>query len=137
MSYVLEKMSSADREKVLSDAGRDPAKKAWLEINGFVGRGELFWVVDRCNNYYLFPYPSDREGSCGASFYVYLDGLTQEVYVDGLLGNLVEFKGGQLLAQDRARLSAFLKDAMPILGRYGVGVESELDKINPEFKEEL
>ncbi|MDU9416756.1 hypothetical protein [Pseudomonas sp. zfem005] len=135
MPYVFEKMSSADWEKVLSDASCDPVKKVWLEINGFSNWERLFWVVDRHNDYYVFPCASGRDSSCGASFYVYLNGLIQEVYVDGLFGDLVEFRGGQLLVADKIRFSAFLKAALPVLGRYGVGADNELDKINPVFKD--
>lgn len=136
MSYVLEEMSPADKEKILKDAECDPSKKGWLEVTNHLNReGGMQWVVDRENNSYMFIVVTMREHSANSHFYIFVEGFMYEVSVDGLFGGEVKFFGIKPSGDSAESVKEAIVSALPILGRYGWGVRDSFDVVIPEFKE--
>ena len=138
MNYVLEDMSSVDKEKILIDAECDSLKKGWLESSGCLNRpGGMKWAVDRKNNSYIFIITTMKEFSGDSHFYIFLENKMYEISVDGLFGGVVSFFGVNSSGSEYQKLKKAIELALPVIGRYGFGIRDDFDVVVPSFKEGL
>lgn len=139
MAYVLEKISSADQEKILVDATCDQRKlNALISRQYFKYNPDLNWAVDREHGNYMFFAPRTREQSSGPHFYFYFKG---GLYAFHLHGN---FEGNSVIFDEKMFPPDFplhefqdeITEAFTVYGRAGTGNHGGdwMYVVTPEFK---
>lgn len=92
MPYVLEEITPADQEKILTDAECDEKKKKFLLARGgyFSNNPNLKWAVDRERNSYLFwaPRPPMTEYY---HYYFYFKSFLYALCIKSMLEDKIHF----------------------------------------------
>lgn len=141
MAYVLEKISEADQEKILTDANCDQDKLNKLNRNRHFKDSCRTWAVDRERNYYMFSAPiTTREQTTDRPYYIYFKNVFYEICTEGWFGNRVYFdENSRPSSESFSELEKEVKTAFAVYGRYGDGPLNERGDpefaITPEFKE--
>jgi len=137
MTYVLEKITAADREKIMADLESDQEKK--LRVIGdktLTSLGDLNWAVDRESNSYIFLAPTIREQAINPRFFFFYKDTWYELYVKAMFENLVHFESPEPVQGERSEFRLQLKAALFAIGRYSKGSFDLLNSIIAEFKDE-
>ena len=81
MAYILEKITHADREKILADA--DSIKRSHLHMRGgyFEDGIDFFWAIDRERDMYLLGAPTVESRSSYAYFYFHINSVMYRLRV--------------------------------------------------------
>ena len=138
MTYVLEKITPEDQEKILSDLESEQLKK--LRVIGdriFIRAGDQNWAIDQKANSYIFIAPTTMEQAINPRFYFFYKSVWYELWVNDLFGNLVHFDSPEPVEiQEREEFRKNLKDALFVFGRYSTGSSDFANSIIAEFKDE-
>jgi hypothetical protein len=129
MTYVLEKITLEDQEKIIKDAACDARKRLALNFDKQRKIFREFWAIDRERDYYLLRAPlEERPESSTRGFYMFFDGVIYDVYLENMFDNKTSFKPN---VKPSPQLLAEITAAFTVLGRFSCG---PLDKHgNPEY----
>lgn len=132
MTYVLEKIAPEDRERIIEDAGCDPAKKRDLvHASRYPRDFPKTWAVDRERSAYLYFAPVlVRPESMGTSLYFFFEGILYEIRVETPFGNEVSIVAPPQGPQSH-KVQEELVSAFAVFGRYSTGPLNEFG--HPEF----
>lgn len=139
MSYVLEKVTPEDQQRILSDAN-DSQKRKILTSQFFANSPDLTWAVDRDRGCYLVFAPRlTREDGEISPFYFHLGTQLIEFYVPTNLGNAVTFVSLPAMTPDEYHnLKVEIAAAFLTYGRFGRGLNNGdwLHALVPSFEQE-
>jgi hypothetical protein len=133
MTYVLEKISVSDQEKIILDAAQNHSAEGHLTYAKRVNLFTKSWAIDKQRNSYLFAMPRTmREHSDNRNYYFYFEGVLHRFYLEAWFGNTARLEypvtNSPVLL---LKLQTELTNAFAVYGEHGNGILNELGK--PEF----
>ena len=123
MTYVLEKITPEDQEKIIKDAVCDPKKQERLTYAMAHQEFTQSWVIDRERNCYLLRMPSTmREEDWDTPYFIFVDGCMYRINREGQAGHRVYFDEAVLpTASSLTKLQDEIRAAFAVYGCWGDG----------------
>lgn len=136
MTYVLEKMTLEDKNKIFTDLELDPKKKRLViayKLFEFFDR--VNWAVDRKSNSYIILAPISLEHPLDHKFYFFYKKNWYALWVKAMFENEVNFEDSEPNRKEcRQEFRNQLKQALLAIGRYSEGSPDLFNSIYAEFK---
>lgn len=139
MTYLLETITLADREKIIQDAA-PWGKQTWLKEAVKMLLFPKSWAVDRQRNCYMFFMPDlVRTESLEQPYLAFVDGRMYQINLSSMFGQDVYFDEKELPAENAIdALQCEVVAAFAVLGLFGKGPLDELGlpeyEVVPVFK---
>lgn len=142
MTYILEKISTEDQDKIIKDFSNDPELRKSFELVKKLNQFPTSWAIDRQHNCYLLAEPRLVRPESDEWPYVFF-GRSQvfRIASENTRSNKFYFKSeSKLSSEERTLVKKEIGLAFSVYGRWGAGEFNEFGmpefRVAPMFKED-